>query len=1001
MKKFLKIGGISLAVILLILFASPFLFKDKIKAQIDKAIGENINAKVYYDANSLSLSLFTNFPNLSVSLENFGIINKEPFLGDTLADIGKFKAVVDIMSVISGDKIMVKGVYIDKLNAHVKVNKMGQANYDITFPDTTKTTTPAEPSTMKIGIDKWVLSNANIIYDDRSGDMFASVKNLNHEGSGDINADVYDLVTKTTIEELIYEMAGTKYLNKNKLDAEATLNIDMAHSKYTFKENTFKLNEFVLKMDGFVAMPDTENINMDLKFNSPQTEFKNILSLVPAIFLKDFEQIKTDGKLAFDGFAKGTFNGNKNIMPAYGLNLLVENGFFQYPSLPQPVKNINIDLNVDSKDGSTDNMTVNLKKGHLEMGSNPIDAKVLIQGLAKMNVDANIKAKINLEEVTKIFPIEGTTLKGLYSLDVNAKGVYDTLTKQMPAIVANMGLVNGYAKTKDFASAIEQIGMNAVVNNATGKMEDTKLNVEKMKFLMDGQPFELSLLFENFADYTWDLAAKGQVDLTKITKIFPLEGMTLAGIVNIDDFKTKGKMSLLNASKYDQMPTSGAMRFTNFAYNSKDMAQGFKITDGAMSFDPKSINITKLVGSLGKSDIDVTGKMSNYMTYVFGTGTIMGNMNLNSKAFDVNEWMAEDPNAPAPKPGEEQPLTVIEVPKNIDFVLASKMDKVLYSNYGITNLDGKILVKDGIVTMDKVKFDMIGGKFLTSGTYNTKDIKDPKFSFNLDMKEVAFAKAYETFNTIKALAPIAKNIDGLFNTNLNISGNLKNDMMPVLESLNGDGLLNTLDSKVKPTPMSNKLSAVTKNESMKDILLKDLKMFFEIKNGRVILKKPIDIMAGGNKISMTGSQGLDGTVDYMLKTSLPFTMVKNFLGGSVTQLSGKKDTDKMDVAFKVFGDGTNPKITPLAGDGKPLDQYAKDQAKAALEGQKKRAEDSLRNVANKAKAEAEVKVRAAADSAKKVAEARAKAEADKLKKEAENKIKNQAKDKLKGFGFPK
>lgn len=1000
MKKFFKITGISLLVILVLLFAAPFLFKDKIKAQIDKAIADNINADVYYDASSLSLSLFRHFPNISVSLSDFGIVNKEPFKGDTLAAIGNFKAVVDIASVISGDKIEVKGIYLDELRAKIKVNKLGQANYDITKPDTAaaKPETSKDTSALKLTIEKWVVSNANIIYDDRQGDMYAEIKNLNHEGSGDINASVYDLVTKTTIDELTYEMAGAEYLTKDKLDVDATVNIDMGKSTYTFKENTFKLNEFALHFDGSVAMPDTENIKVDVKFAAPLTEFKNILSLVPSIFMKDFDKIKTDGKLAFDGYAKGTYNGNKGTLPAYGINFLIDKGFFQYPDLPQPVKNINLDLKVENKDGTDENLLVNLKKGHLEMGNNPIDAQFVIQGLGKMTVDANVLAKINLEEVTKIFPIEGTTLKGLFNLDVKAKGVYDSITKQMPAITANMGLSNGYAKSKDFASALEAINMATTVNNATGQLSDTKVNVQNLKFTMDGQPFELSMLFENFDDYTWDLAAQGQIDLTKITKIFPLDDMQLAGIIDIDHFTTKGKMSLLDAGKYEQMPTSGAMRFTNFVYTSKDLPQGFKINDGAMSFNPQTLKIEKLIGSVGKSDIDVTGEISNYISYTFGSGTVKGKMNFNSKKFDVNEWMAEDPNAPAPKPEEEVPLQVIEVPKNIDFVLASKIDEVLYSNYDITNLAGNIIVKDGTVRMDKIGFNMIGGEFLTSGTYDTKDIKDPKFDFDMDVKNVAFPKAYATFNTVKAFAPAAQNIDGNFSTTLKLGGKLKNDMMPALETLNGDGLLTTSNSKFKGSSVTSKLSEVSKLNNVKEIALNDIKMLFEIRNGRVNLKKPLDFMAGGNKFTMTGSQGIDGTLDYLMKTQLPIDAISQFLPG-ITALAGKKPGDKMDVAFKVTGSGTSPNVVPVAGDGKSLDQYAKDQAKAALDAKKKQAEDSLKNVANKMKADAEAKLRAQQDSFKKAADAKIKAEQERLKKEAENKVKDKAKDKLKGIKF--
>ncbi|HTF82001.1 MAG TPA: AsmA-like C-terminal region-containing protein, partial [Cytophagales bacterium] len=255
-----------------------------------------------------------------------------------------------------------------------------------------------------------------------------------------------------------------------------------------------------------------------------------------------------------------------------------------------------------------------------------------------------------------------------------------------------------------------------------------------------------------------------------------------------------------------------------------------------------------------------------------------------------------------------------------------------------------------------------------------------------------------TFNTVKAFAPIAQNIDGNFSTTVQLNGKLKNDMMPALETLNGDGILTTTNSKFKGSSVTAKLAEVSKLSNVKEMNLNDIKLLFEITNGRVNLKKPLDFMAGGNKFTMTGSQGIDGTLDYLLKTQLPIGSVSQFLP-AVTKLTGKKDTDKMDVAFKVSGESASPKVVPVAGDGKSLDEYAKDQAKAAIEAKRKQAEDSLRRAGDKARADLEAKLRARQDSIKKAADAKIKAEQERLKKEAEDKLKNKAKDKLKDIKF--
>ncbi len=1000
LKKVFLITGIVLAVLLLVLAITPFLFKDQIKQKIDVEIAKSVNANVFFSAEKFSVSLFRNFPNLTISLNDFGVANKEPFSGDTLVSVQSFRIIVDLMSVVSGDKIKVKGIYLDKPRIIAQVNKFGQANWDIAKTDSNSTeidTAKAAPSTFKLGIEKWKISDGYISYTDKPGKMSAEIIGLNHEGKGDLNADVFDLFTKTLVSSITYTLDGTKYLNKNKLDFDINMGMDIAKAKYTFKDNVFRVNDFALNFEGFVAMPDT-NINLDIKFGSKDTEFKHILSLVPAVFLKDFEKIKTEGTLAFDGYAKGIYNNAQ--MPQFGVNLKVNKGMFQYPDLPVPVKNIEVDMQVENKD-VIENLLVNIKKFHLDLGNNPVDAKVLLQGLSNMKIDANVLAKVNLEEITKIFPVQGTTVKGLFSLNATAKGVYNSLEKKMPSVSANMGLVNGYAKTEAFPSAIENIQVSSIVNNATGNLADTKVNVENMNFTMDGQPFTLKLLFENLDDYTWDLNAKGKIDLTKITKIFPLEDMKLSGLIDVYDFNTKGKMSDVTASRYDKMPTSGSMAFTDFVFTSKDLPQGFKMTKSHLTFDPKKMTIDYLDGFLGKSDINITGYVSNYIAYVFNNGTVQGKMNFKSNKFDVNEWMAEDPNAPAPKDTASVPLTVFEVPKNIDFVLASDMKSVLYDKMNITDLTGDIIVKDGTVRMNQIVFNLLDGAFKTNGLYDTKDLQHPKFDFDLDIKNLAFNKAYETFNTVKTLAPVAKNIDGKFSTTFKLAGELKQDMMPKYETVSGNGVILIADAKLKDLKVLNGIANLTKQKDLSNVALKDVRVEAEVKNGRVYLKKPVEIKSGGNNMVLTGSQGIDGSLDYLMKMDIAAGAVGAAVNGAIANLTGKPSSgDRIKVNFKVEGNSSNPKITPVASDG---GSTVKDQVKDVIT-------DKAKQEADKLKKEAEEKAKQEADKLKAEAEQRAKQEADKLKieaekkrKEAEQQLKKKAEEeakKLKGkFGF--
>ena len=65
-------------------------------------------------------------------------------------------------------------------------------------------------------------------------------------------------------------------------------------------------------------------------------------------------------------------------------------------------------------------------------------------------------------------------------------------------------------------------------------MVDTKVWVKDFNMVLEDEPLHANAYIENFDDYTYDVQVKGTADLTKMTKIYPLEGMTLTGKVVAD-----------------------------------------------------------------------------------------------------------------------------------------------------------------------------------------------------------------------------------------------------------------------------------------------------------------------------------------------------------------------------------------------------------------------------------------------------------------------------------
>lgn len=914
MKKALKwifiiIGGLVVLIILAALVI-PVIFKDDIKAAIDKEIAASVNADVVFDVDKFSLTLFRNFPNLTAEMRDLGVINREPFAGQILFATEKFEVEVNLKDLIFGDKLRLKGISLVKPVINVKVLKDGRANYDIAMPSTDTVQTTEEPSTFSFAIDHWEIVNGSLVYDDQSLPFMMDLKGLNHSGSGDFTQDVFDLKTLTTTDTLTVSFDGVEYLTQKRAEIDATISISEEITKYTFKENSAKINDFAMSFDGWFKM-NPKDFGMDITFKSPDNSFKSLLSLVPGIYSESFKNIETKGDLAFNGFVKGTMTDTQ--LPTFNVNLLVKDAMFKYPDLPTAISNINVDLLLDNKDGVIDNTVINLKKLHLDFGTNPVDARALITKMYPTNVDANLNAKLNLAELSKMFPLDGLDMKGNYAINLTAKGVYDSLKKTIPAIDATMSLANGYVKSKDFPLPLQDVKFNSNIKNSSGKLAETTVAVNDFSMLLDGEKVEANLLLENLDNYTWDLKLKGGADLEKMTKIFPLDGMTLAGKVKAD-IQTKGKYSDLQAEKYDQLPTSGTASLKDFKYLTKDLPP-VTLTEAAMVFDPKKITLDKLDGTIGKSDFNVTGSVLNYLGYLFGDKqTIKGVVNFNSNLFDLNEFMTDSETA---APTDTTAMGVIPVPDNIDFVLKSNIKTVKVTDLTLTNATGDVIVKDGIANLSGIKFNLLGGGFTVNGTYQAKDINHPIYDLGLKIENMSIKEAFHASSLVRTYAPIAGMMNGNFSTDFKLNGELGQDMMPTPATVNAGGLIKIAQAALKESKLISGITSLTKLSDTDQVTMKDVLLSATIKDGKLSVQ-PFDVKFGEYKTTIAGSTALDGGLDYSLKMDVPAGKLGTQFNGLVSKYSGtaQNPNSTVPVTIGLGGKYDNPKPKLIMDDQK-------------------------------------------------------------------------------------
>ena len=427
LNKVLRIFLIVLASLLVLLFASGYIFRGKIVTLVKAEINKNINAKV--DFQEVDISFFRHFPRVSIGLDELQVTGTSSFAKDTLLFAKRLDAAVDIMSFFRGTNMSIYSVFLEEPRIHALKSKDGLVNWDIMKPDSTTVDTTIRSDPFNLELKKYEISNGYIFYDDRQSDMTATITNLNHSGSGDFTDNIFTLATSTNTGEITYEFGGVPFLNKVRTNIDADLKVDNTNNVYSFEKLNILLNEMQISGDGSIKNFGNA-YGMNINFKSAVADFKNILSLIPAVYKKEFDKVTASGIATFEGKVKGVYSDS--TLPGYHVAMEIKNGSFKYSDLPKAIRQINLKALVDNPDGQTDNTVVNITNGHLQVDNDPFDFRLLLRKpMTAMYIDAAAKGKLDLSQVSNYAKLEkGSSIAGLLNADVTVKGNVKDLEKE-------------------------------------------------------------------------------------------------------------------------------------------------------------------------------------------------------------------------------------------------------------------------------------------------------------------------------------------------------------------------------------------------------------------------------------------------------------------------------------------------------------------------------------------------------------------------------------------
>ena len=152
----------------------------------------------------------------------------------------------------------------------------------------------------------------------------------------------------------------------------------------------------------------------------------------------------------------------------------------------------------------------------------------------------------------------------------------------------------------------------------------------------------------------------------------------------------------------------------------------------------------------------------------------------------------------------------------------------------------------------------------------------------------------ETFKSVelfRVLAPMAAALEGKLNSVIKISGNLKDDFTPDLNTISGNVLAEALAVKLNPenAKILNSLNSQLNFIEADKFNLKTLKTALSFKDG-IVNVKPFTIKYEDIDITVDGSHSFDEKLNYNLNIEVP----RKYLGKQLNSLIAQIDEKELD-----------------------------------------------------------------------------------------------------------
>lgn len=892
---------------------------------------------------------------------------------DSLMSIKSCLVTVNPVAYLTKKKIVIKDFVLDEPHIYAYVDSLGIPNWNILrMADTVQTdTVVADTSTAEfssgIRIKNVRLKNGYLVFDDRSTQLYTRLTGLNLGLDGYLGRRRSKLKVDFSTENVLFWQEGKLLVNHLALGIETGMKVNRDSMLYTLEKAVFDVNGVKFGVGGTLK-GDTVNrtLDVDLKYGIHIPSLRTLLDLVPDTILRKTEDVDVRGEVVCRGEIKGLY-GKKNI-PLLTSEFKISNGYIKYPDMPSQIDSLNMEFYAFVDLQKTQPSYLQMKNFCVKGGGMDIDVTGEVGNLVEAPVvKANIEALVNFADLTKIFPLaDGITCAGdmEMSLQTNIL-VSDVMT-------ANYGKLKlgGWCKMKNVDIFIPKDSIVLNMKNAGVSFSTNRRNTKTLQKndLLNGiigysgldvnikgrvrlkmDTTYLTLRTSPLKDTSAIASVSSTLHLGKT--LFIVRDTLLLGVkrahveaalspskrdkkipkinadMKIDSLRMRVMGNRLNMAKADVeieavrskrnekiwFPT-GYVDFTGLRAYTPYFPLRIQMPGTRVRFDRSDIQLDSAVLRLGRSNMRITGSVSNLAKSFFKKEELKAELIVKSSMIDCNQLMKALDAGTAYMAkveagfrdtisGEADDMdrlsvldsvvyagdnTVFVVPKGIDMTFQTDIDRILFGKLELDSVHGEVTMRNQCIRLEDLELRSSSADMSTTAIYKASDTTKAYAGFALQMHDIRIDSLVHLIPSLDTLFPMLRSFEGSVDFYIAADAWLDSTMMIDLPTLRAAASLDGKDLVLMDGETFTEISKMLMFKNKKRNIIDSVSVDFKVKDGLIDIF-PFLLEIDRYQVAIGGQHNIDMTFKYhvsLLKSPLPFRAGVD-ISGSIDKMKFK------------------------------------------------------------------------------------------------------------------